>query len=463
ACKVVEKSIAELEKRLGESEAALEKAKQRLQQRLLTLREAAQTAYNVMNQMRKSGDLKRFAVIQGYVSKDSLNNFKAKVGHRLSFIEEVGHESDAPTLFKNKAFMKAFQNITLAQGPPRFGEVDPTPIIAFIFPIFYGMMFADFGQGLVLFILGLLLYLRGDPSRRPWGTVFAAAGLSATVFGLIVGEAFGFHLSKVSGPLGEFFSQLQILEVAELSQETVLTILTAGILIGVIHITVGLVIDVVNGFREEDRVELWTLKIPSLIMYVAGLFFSLAFISSGFNFGTVLRRVNSAPLPLISAIAPIPSWLMARITFPLVAGAIFVIIFGKAVAHALGKYKEESLFMTIILGLVEFLIRLVEFLANSVSYARLGILLLVHASLMVLAKIAVESGPMGIAAAFAWNIAVMLIEGLIVYIQALRLHIYEWFTKFYGGTGELFQKLIPETRYVEIRWRPSKLRPSAST
>ena len=76
---------------------------------------------------------------------------------------------------------------------------------------------------------------------------------------------------------------------------------------------------------------------------------------------------------------------------------------------------------------------------------------------MDLARTASESGLMGIPAAFAWNIAVMLIEGLIVYIQALRLHLYEWFTKFYEGTGELFQKLVPETRYVEIRWKTSKL------
>jgi V/A-type H+-transporting ATPase subunit I len=50
------------------------------------------------------------------------------------------------------------------------------------------------------------------------------------------------------------------------------------------------------------------------------------------------------------------------------------------------------------------------------------------------------------------NIGVMMMEGLLVYIQALRLHLYEWFTKFYEGSGISFKKIVPELLYTSIIW-----------
>ena len=79
--------------------------------------------------------------------------------------------------------------------------------------------------------------------------------------------------------------------------------------------------------------------------------------------------------------------------------------------------------------------------------------MLVHASLLILVKIALAQGLIGIPIVILWNIAVLLVEGLIVYIQNVRLHLYEWFSKFYTGTGVSFQKLIPETVYVNINWK----------
>jgi V/A-type H+-transporting ATPase subunit I len=49
----------------------------------------------------------------------------------------------------------------------------------------------------------------------------------------------------------------------------------------------------------------------------------------------------------------------------------------------------------------------------------------------------------------------MMMEGLLVYIQALRLHLYEWFTKFYEGSGTSFKKIVPEMLYTSIVWETS--------
>lgn len=456
AYREVGKNIEELELREAEGNKELERYSEENKQILLTLREAAYTAYTVLNQMRKSGDLKRFAIIKGYVPSERMQEFSTMQSNRLSFIEEIGYGGETPTLFKNRGPTEAFQNITLTQGPPRYGEFDPTPIVALIFPIFYGMMFADFGQGIVLLILGLVLRIRGDPSMKDWGTIFSSAGIAATFFGLLVGEAFGVNLGGV--PLiGGIFQQLRIIDVSELNQNTVLRILIVGFLIGVVHITIGLVLDVYKGFKERDHFELFTVKIPALVMYIFGVFFVIAFIDSGFRFGDLLTSSK------LTSLIAIPISFVAKVTLPVILAAVSILVFGKAIVGLLGKRKGEGPAMSIILGLVEFILKLVEFLANTISYGRLGILLLVHASLMVLAKIALEGGLIGIPVAIGWNIAVMLIEGLIVYIQALRLHIYEWFTKFYEGTGILFQKILPETKHMEISWAEKNPSPLRST
>ena len=108
--------------------------------------------------------------------------------------------------------------------------------------------------------------------------------------------------------------------------------------------------------------------------------------------------------------------------------------------------------MMIIEGVVEFLLKIVEFMANTISYARLGILMLVHVALMMVVNFSLGAGVIGIPLVIIGNIGVMMLEGLIVYIQALRLHIYEWFTKFYKGEGFLFQRFVPQTIRARIKW-----------
>jgi len=141
------------------------------------------------------------------------------------------------------------------------------------------------------------------------------------------------------------------------------------------------------------------------------------------------------------------------ISLPIIFISIIVLILGKPAAIIAGKIPKDSIAMSLVMGVVEFLIRIVEFLANTMSYARLGILLLVHAALlMVLNRAIALPLAISIPMLIIFNILIMLLEGLIVYIQDLRLHLYEWFTKFYDGTGTIFRSIKPETIYLDIDW-----------
>ncbi len=90
---------------------------------------------------------------------------------------------------------------------------------------------------------------------------------------------------------------------------------------------------------------------------------------------------------------------------------------------------------------IQFMFIVIEFLANTISYSRLAILFLVHIVLMKTLNASLALGAVSIPLIVFGNLGIMALEGLIVYIQSLRLHVYEWFTKFYLGSGSKFTGL----------------------
>src|ERR671921_3047624 len=241
--------VKELETKQAELEKNIEKLKESLLTKVLSLHEAAKVAKDVLETTRKPGGTRNFAVIQGYIPNQMEKKFKSMTKDYVSVIEDVhahadnhgggGEEEEVlPTLLTNKSYTRTFEVVTETQGIPRYGEVDPTPIIAFVWPAFYGLMFADFGHGLLLFGLGMLIRQRGAGTLRTWGTLLAASGVAATLAGLGTGEMFGFHFEELAF-LAQIFEPIQglvgLLSVSELTFEQVVKILEISIAIGIVH------------------------------------------------------------------------------------------------------------------------------------------------------------------------------------------------------------------------------------
>lgn len=462
ALKVINQELKGQNLRLQELNQMLDANLKRSERKLVSLREGAKTAYDVLTEVKKAGDLKRFAVITGFYPTTRDAEFKQKFSSWLLFTEKVafaehhyGAEESGethpvvPTLIKNRSLIKSFENITLNQGPPKYGEVDPTPLVMLTFPIFYGIMFGDFGHGVVLMLFGLLLYARGSSSLKPWGIMLTVAGLSAAVVGLLIGEVFGFAVGELipvyQHPVLELVERLH--GTTTFNTEAVTTILQASIIIGIIHLTIGFGLDVFKAVRDKEYVEAVIEKIPTLLMYLFGIIFALAFIGAGNSFAGLLTKTN--PIPLLG----LPVSQATIISLPVILVSVVTIIIGKPVAIILKKVPKDSIAMSAVMGIVEFLIRVVEFLANTMSYTRLGILLLVHAALLMVLNRAVSLPlPVAVPMLVIFNIMIMMLEGLIVYIQDLRLHLYEWFTKFYAGTGTMFRRLKPHPVHLDIEW-----------
>lgn len=103
-------------------------------------------------------------------------------------------------------------------------------------------------------------------------------------------------------------------------------------------------------------------------------------------------------------------------------------------------------------GLLEAVVKPFEFFMNTVSYVRLGVLLVTTTLLGSLVAGVLSYGLLGIIAAVFLNLAVISLEGIIVYVQDMRLQLYEWFTPFYAGTGTRFIPLVSHGDHFKVSW-----------
>jgi V/A-type H+/Na+-transporting ATPase subunit I len=472
--------MSELTKKKKEIDGQITNITTDITPKILSIHEGAKVSRDVLETLRKPGGLRKFAIIQGYIPNIMAKKFRRVTNKWVTIVEDVpesaslhyevhnGKKQDdsqpKPSLFVNGRYFRSFEPITLTQGLPKPSELDPTPMIAFIFPILYGLMFGDLGQGAIIAGLGALFRLRGVGNLRQWGTLLLASGISAMIVGLMVGEIFGFHLQQLPG--GEVLKStgfIGILNATEFTQENVLTILTISINIGILHLISAFSLSIYKGIMDGKRFEVVTQRVPVLIMYMSIISIMLAAVGANYQ---VLEMFSSQnPAPFFSNIAG--DWvtveITAKIAFPILLGSMVIQIIAIPLGAKLGKIHVhgsigEELFMTVIEVM---LIRLVELFANTISYTRIGIMLLVHVALMSTTNGGVEffmsEGNLGVAIGllFLGNIGVMMMEGLLVYIQALRLHLYEWFTKFYEGSGISFRKIVPEMLYTSIIWEPA--------
>ncbi|MGB7679415.1 MAG: V-type ATPase 116kDa subunit family protein, partial [Nitrososphaeraceae archaeon] len=469
AYKEAQARIKELEAKLAEVNKSLEKVRKSILPRALSLHEASKAAKDALETTRKPPGTRHFAVIQGFIPETYKNKFRDLTKDFMSVFDQTGDNDDnylesseerLPSLLTNKRYINTFEVITETQGLPRYDEVDPTPIIAFVWPLFYGFMFADLGHGLLLFGLGMLLRQKGNGSIRTWGTLLAASGAAASIAGLGTGELFGFHFEQivVLAQLTEALPFTGLLSVSELTFAEVTKILEISIAIGIVHILLAFFLRLHADFKRRNKLLIWTKDIPTILQYLAVVAIILAAIGSGYDiigmFG-ITGVTHDEPVPWLTFL--FGDWvtveLVAKVAPLVIIGTVIVMIIGgmKEEEHARKHGRDEGGGMVGIIVEV-IMVRIIEMLSNTISYSRLGIMLLVHTALLVTVNGA-SVGSGGYAVLIGGNIGIMMIEGLIVYIQTIRLHLYEWFPKWYVGDGIDFKKIIPKMLYTNLIWK----------
>jgi len=464
-----ELKIKEFEQKHKKVSKELAKLTAKVRQDILTLHEKAQVAKDILELLRKPGGTKNFAVIQGYIPKKMEKKFKDVTSKWMSVVEDVSDPElvkKTPTLFDNKIFVRTFEVITQSQGIPKKGEADPTPMIALMWPIFYGLMFADVGHGFLLMGLGLVFKLKGQGNLSRWGMLIAISGAAAGMAGVGTGEAFGFHIDHLQpfeglleegGALHSISWLVGVISVAELNFEQVIMILKVSLFLGIIHIVWAFLLHIRKLAKDGKKTTMFTEAIPNVTLYGGIVVIMMCAIGSGYDVMNMYSKIHTEAVPWVTVFLGdwAQVWIITRIAGIIVIASIVVMMIGglkHIKAHPEEGGSPANVFMEVLLG------KSVECLAHTISYARLGIMLLVHAALLLTVNNSFVSlggveSPGALALLIGGNIGIMMIEGLIVYIQSLRLHLYEFFTKWYDGGAQPFKQIVPEMLYNQFKWK----------
>jgi V/A-type H+/Na+-transporting ATPase subunit I len=284
-----------------------------------------------------------------------------------------------------------------------------------MFPFLFGAMFGDVGQGIVLALLGWLLISKKLKSLRGManlGGVILACGLVATVFGFLYGSFFGFE-----GVIHELWM---------IPVENILTILMVAIVAGVIMLTMGFILSIINSITARN----WS-----------KLFFSHTGISGLVLYWSLLGLALSAFLPNF----PIPRIIF--IVLAVISGA--GVAFSEVWEHLLEGHRpliEDSFGIYFIQVFFELFENLISYLSNSLSFIRVGAFAVAHgglsAAIFILAELVSPGHGFGYWVTVALgNVFIVGFEGLIVGIQTMRLSYYEFFSKFFTGGGMEYEPL----------------------
>ncbi|MBE6350791.1 MAG: ATPase [Spirochaetaceae bacterium] len=342
-----------------------------------------------------------------------------------------GYEK-VPVALQHGKFVKSFQRMVFSYGSPLYGTIDPTPLVAFFFTLLFGIMFGDAGQGLVFILLGILLTAKKFKFLSNWhkfGPIFIGIGCSSFIMGLLTGEFFANSeilvpfTRYVTSLFGEPHDHILHLMPSANSIDKLFYFFLFTIAIGFIINSVGLIINIINQF---------SLKNPGKALFgKIGLSGALFFWYIVF---LVIRIV------------------VFKSSFYVWDGVILgIALFGVFFAHPLERLVngERPIFLhglgtAIIEGLVEILEIISSYLSNSVSFLRVGAFALAHAVLgfIIFTMTELIGGPVsagGLLVTIVGNVIVIVLEGMIVAIQVIRLQYYEFFSKFFLETGEEFK------------------------
>ncbi|MBA7539318.1 hypothetical protein ES705_31597 [subsurface metagenome] len=395
------------------------------------------------------GTSERVRVIEGWAPEEEVEIViegisEETCGFSVVEVREPKREDvRVPSLLNNPRIIKPFESIVKMYGHPLYKDIDPTLITAIIFPVLFGLMFPDMGHGFLLLLLGLALMFafKGlGKGMREMGVIITLCGLCSVVGGALFGEFFGFsHFANelVEGSVGMHVPDLLVFEPLwfEPIPHNVERLFIVTMLIGALHMGLGLFLSVANNFSNRHIFEALSgfVKIWCLFgaLYFLLVLFGLSFI--GLEAGIV-----------VFIMLPIISLFVLKIVSELRHGEGSEHS-GHSNSNSKGEKRAIMDYLIILIdGVIDALLEnFFRFLANIVSYGRILALALCHAALIevfILLTFMCLKINIGVAAVvfLAGTALVIVLEAIMAGIHTIRLHFYEWFTKFYEGGGVEF-------------------------
>ena len=315
---------------------------------------------------------------------------------------------EVPVKLKNNCLTRPLNMVTEMYSLPRYDNVDPNPLMAPFFILFYGIMMADMGYGLLMFLAGLLISKKYAPKGTA-GNLFGLmtlCGVSTFIMGALTGGFFGDFLTQVvkltTG--GDF-----TLPALFTPLDDTLMILIGAMALGLVQIITGMAISFIRKLKNGQVMDaVW----EELTWWI--VFAGIGLMAAG-----VTNIVLYAGIAMV-ILGPV----LTNKGFGKITG-----IFGSLYNHITG-YFGDILSYSRLMALM---------LAGSVIAQVFNTLGAIPGNIIVFFIISLAGNALN----FALNL-------LGCYVHDLRLQCLEYFGKFYEDGGRPFRPLMADTKYVDI-------------
>ncbi|MDR1836928.1 MAG: V-type ATP synthase subunit I [Treponema sp.] len=382
------------------------------------------------------------------LAKDLLVLTGSRVAIRTYSPNEISSVADGsekvPVLMKHGAFVRGFEGVVFSYGAPLYGTIDPTPLVAFFFTVLFGIMFGDVGQGFVLFFAGVLISKGPKQLAKfsKFSTPLIAVGISSMIMGLLNGAVFTNEnlLVVPTRAVTAFFSghpMDRILTILPLSErggslKKLLFFFGFTIGVGVLLNSAGLLINIANRciLKKYEAAFFSKTGLAGLLFFWYALFIAIRIILGG----------SFALYDFAGLLIPVLCIFFGPVIWRIIAGDKPVL--------------EHGLMTFIMEGFVEILETVSSYISNTVSFLRVGAFALSHAVLSFivftfseeLARANIAGPSLAFLIMISGNAIIIVLEGMIVAIQIMRLQYYEFFNKFFIETGVEFAPFRFKTR-----------------
>lgn len=377
--------------------------------------------------LEKSAQTEKAFIIRGYIPEELCEEIKFEIENRflcqIEFSEPDYENSDVPVLIKNGAFSSGVESITNMYSSPSNKDIDPNPIMAFFYYVFFGFMLSDAGYGILMVLFSVIAKRKfkvGGNSLKFVNMVFFS-GISTIFWGAIFGGWFGDLIPIIFTEFLGYDKGPQLaLWMDPVSNSMTLLLFSLGM--GILQLFAGLLIRFYMLFKDKKYFAAFSDTVP-IIIFVIGF----AIIGAGIII-EIPNRIASFGLPLI------------------VTGAVLIIITGGRSSKSLiGKFGG---------GLYALYNVATGYIGDILSYSRLLALSLVTG---------VVAGAVNMLAAMTGNVITFIIVFIVghvmniainllgTYVHTNRLQYVEFFSKFYEGSGVEFKPLKLNSKHFIIK------------
>lgn len=428
---------------MGKIDASLNKAEERREDLFRRARELAKGKFDLMiihdfflQRKAAQGAEKKLALttytfmVEGWTPKRELGRLRKKITsffpESLVVSIESGPDEVPPVAIENNPILKPFEAVSGIYGLPAYKEVDPTPLLATFFIIFFGLCLGDAGYGITLFLVAYIFYKKAGPasSARKLLKLLMFGGVITFIAGVVTGGWFGVDPASFPAflkPARDLLFSIRIIDPVK----NPIGMLVIALSFGVVQIIFGILVDFYVKVRDGAYLD-------AVLDDLLWIYFLLILV------GFVVQKSGAMHIT-------------DKIGYLVIGGAAALVL-------TQGRKQKNPVFKLGV-GILS-LYKTVGYLSDTLSYSRilaLGMATSIIAMVVnMVAMMTKDSVPVlgyvimaiVLIAGHTFNLAVNVLGS---FIHSARLQFVEFFSKFLAGGGSEFKPFRRESKFVEIK------------